>query len=123
MLPALTALLVFQLAGELLVYALALPVPGPVVGLALLLVGLVVWPGFQARLKPTGQALLQHLSLLFVPAGVGVMLHLRRLGDEALAIGVSLVLSTWVGLAVTAWTMSWLMRHRRQPNAATKGPP
>jgi holin-like protein len=58
---------------------------------------------------------LQHLSLLFVPAGVGVMLHLQRLGDEALAIGVALVVSTWVGLASAALTMAWLIKRARAP--------
>jgi holin-like protein len=97
MIPALATLLVFQLLGEALVRTLAVPVPGPVVGMALLLLLLVGCgrPGWRAQAH--GATLLQHLSLLFVPAGVGVMLHLQRLGDEALAIGVALVLSTWSG--------------------------
>lgn len=120
MLAALTWLLLFQLLGEGLVFWLALPVPGPVVGMAALLVALALWPALRATLKPTAGHLLQHLSLLFVPAGVGVMLHLRRLGDEALAIGMALVLSTLVGLAVTALTMTWLMRwSRASPQHAT----
>jgi holin-like protein len=110
MIPALTTLLCFQLLGEVVVLLTALPVPGPVLGLALLLATLAVRPRWLERLKPTTQGLLQHLSLLFVPAGVGVMQHLQRLGHEALAIGVALVVSTLVGLAVSAWTMLWLMR-------------
>lgn len=115
MIGALATLLVLQLLGEALVYLLKLPLPGPVVGMALLLVVLAVRPRQLAALKPTAQNLLQHLSLLFVPAGVGVMLHLRRLGDEALAIGVALMLSTWVGLAVAALVMSRLMRGQGDP--------
>ena len=111
MIPALATLLVYQLVGEALVRALAVPVPGPVVGMAFLLLTLVARPAWVAALKPTTQTLLQHLSLLFVPAGVGVMLHLQRLGDEALAIGVALVISTWVGLASAALTMAWLMKR------------
>jgi len=109
--PALATLLVLQLVGEALVRALGVPVPGPVVGMALLLAALVLRPAWVVTVKPTAQTLLQHLSLLFVPAGVGVMLHLQRLGDEALAIGVALVLSTWVGLTSAALTMAWLMRR------------
>ena len=82
MIPALASLLVCQLLGEALVRVLGIPVPGPVVGMAGLLAVLVVRPAWLAALKPTDN-LLQHLSLLFVPAGVGVMLHLQRLGDEA----------------------------------------
>ena len=110
MIPALAALLVFQLIGEALVRTLGVPVPGPVVGMALLLATLVMRPSLLGALKPTAQTLLQHLSLLFVPAGVGVMLHLQRLGDEALAIGVALVLSTWIGMGVAALVMLGLMR-------------
>ena len=79
MIPALAALLVCQLVGEALVRALAVPVPGPVAGMAGLLLALVLRPAWLAALKPTTTTLLQHLSLLFVPAGVGVMLHLQRL--------------------------------------------
>jgi holin-like protein len=111
MIPALATLLVFQLMGEALVFALAAPMPGPVVGLALLLLVLVIRPTWISAIKPTAHTLLQHLSLLFVPAGVGVMLHLQRLGDEALAIGVALILSTLVGLGTAALTMAWLMKH------------
>lgn len=110
MIPALATLLVFQLIGETLSRAMALPVPGPVLGMALLLLALVLRPTTLHAIRPTTQNLLQHLSLLFVPAGVGVMLHLQRLGNEALAIGVALVASTLVGLASAALTMVWLMK-------------
>lgn len=113
MIAALATLLVFQLLGEVLVRTLGLPVPGPVLGLALLLPVLAWRPSVLAMVRPTAQTLLQHLSLLFVPAGVGVMLHLQRLGDEALAIGVALVLSTWIGLVVAALTLQVLMRLTR----------
>lgn len=111
MLHALAALLVLQLLGEMVVRALAWPVPGPVLGMALLW-GLLLWrSGWLPVFKGTAAGLLQHLSLLFVPAGVGVMLHLQRLGDEALAIGVAVLVSTWVGLITTAWTTLWLLRR------------
>ena len=121
MIGALATLLVLQLLGEALVRALGVPVPGPVVGMAGLLTVLVLRPAWLAALKATAQTLLQHLSLLFVPAGVGVMLHLQRLGEEALAIGVALVLSTWIGLASAALTMAWLMK-RVAPAVEQGGP-
>ena len=116
MLQALAALLSLQLAGEALARGLGWPVPGPVVGMAVLLLALGLRPRWLEALKPTAHGLLAHLSLLFVPAGVGVMLHLQRLGEEAWAIGVALVLSTWIGMAATAATAVWLMRRqdRRQ---------
>jgi holin-like protein len=114
MLAALTVLLVYQLVGEILVVALQLPVPGPVVGMALLFATLVVRGTVSAQLRDTATGLLQHLSLLFVPAGVGVMAHLGRLADEWLPITVSLVLSTLLTIAVTALVMRALLRRRAQ---------
>ena len=116
MIAALTLLLVFQLVGEVVARALALPIPGPVIGMALLFLTLLLRGGPGEDLRVTSGQLLQHLSLLFVPAGVGVMLHLQRLGDEALAIGVALVLSTLVGLASAALTMAWLMKRVTPPS-------
>lgn len=110
MLNALTLLLTLQLLGEMAVRWLGWPIPGPVLGMAGLWLLLVCRPRTLTLLRPTAQGLLQHLSLLFVPAGVGVTLHLQRLGDELWAIGLALVLSTWIGLAVAAWTAIALMR-------------
>lgn len=94
-------LLVLQAAGEALTHALALPFPGPVVGLVLLLPALQVeW--IRAPVREAAELLLAHLSLLFVPVGVGVITHLdlvSRYGPQLLLV---IVLSTWIGMAVTA---------------------
>lgn len=110
MLWALTVLLVYQLVGEVFVLWFGLPVPGPVIGLVLLFATLVVRGAAPARLRDTVNGLLQHLSLLFVPAGVGVMVHIGRLRDEWLPITAALVLGTIITIAVTALTMEWLRR-------------
>jgi holin-like protein len=102
MLQAIGILLVFQLIGEVISQVLRLPVPGPVVGMALLLIAMALAPGLARQLRDTAGALLQHLSLLFVPAGVGVMLHARRLADDGVAIAAALVLGTLITLVVTA---------------------
>jgi holin-like protein len=102
MLGAVAVLLVCQLAGEVLARAIALPVPGPVVGMALLLAALAVRRNIPAELHDTAQGLLRHLSLLFVPAGVGVMLHLARIRSEWLAIIAALLISSLLTLAITA---------------------
>lgn len=115
MLRSLTILLSFQLAGEVLSQALALPIPGPVIGMALLLAALVSPRLRSETFRHSVQQLLKHLSLLFVPAGVGVMLHARRVGEEWLPIAAALVLSTLLAIAVGALTMSWLARRVRAP--------
>lgn len=112
MLAALTQLLLFQLAGEVIARGFDLPVPGPVIGMALLFLFLALRGGPGEELRQTAQNLLQHLSLLFVPAGTGIMLHLHRLQDEWLPILLSLLASTAATLAVTALVMRVLSRQR-----------
>ncbi|WPL18922.1 Antiholin-like protein LrgA [Thiorhodovibrio winogradskyi] len=108
-------LLLCQLIGEVLVLLLALPVPGPVLGMLLLFVGLVLRGGVPAGLGQVADGLLAHLSLLFVPAGVGVMLHLAMLRAEWLAVTLALVLSTVLTLVTTGLLMSALIRWREGP--------
>jgi holin-like protein len=110
MLRGLAVLLLFQLAGEALTRAASVPVPGPVAGMALLLLALRARPPGEA-LRAASSGLLSHLSLLFVPAGVGVMLHAPRLASEWLAVAVSLVVSTAATLAVTGWVAERLARR------------
>lgn len=108
MLTNLTLIFCCQLLGELFVSALELPVPGPVVGMVLLFLGLLIKGSIPEDLGMVGDALIKNLSLLFIPAGVGVMLHVKLIGREWLPISVSLVVSTVLTIAVTAAVMVWL---------------
>ncbi|MCG6860768.1 MAG: CidA/LrgA family protein [Chromatiaceae bacterium] len=102
-------LLLCQLAGEVCVLWSGLPVPGPVVGMALLFAGLA-WRGdIPGDLGRVVDGLLAHLSLLFVPAGVGVMLHIAMLRKEWLAISLALVVSTVLTILVTGLLMTALI--------------
>jgi holin-like protein len=102
-LKGLIALLACQVLGELLVVSFEVPVPGPVVGMLLMLALLQVRrPRPESGLVRAPQTLLRHLPLLYVPAGVGVVAHLGRLGGDALPIAGGLVLSWLGGLVVTA---------------------
>jgi len=110
-------LLGFQSIGELLSRGLSLPLPGPVLGLVLLLVAL----RFRPVREPVGECasfLLSHLSLLFIPVGVGVMTHLSLLSQYGGRMLVVIVLSTWVGLAVTAMLLYWPDRKAEQARRA-----
>lgn len=110
MLADLAVLLACQLVGELLVFLLGLPVPGPVLGLVLLL-GLCAARGRPpGTLDTTAPALLSHLALLFVPAGVGVMLHLGTIARDGPAILAALLVSTWLAIGLTAWLFDRLAR-------------
>jgi len=114
-LQGLALLLILQTAGELLVRALALPLPGPVLGLAMLL-PLLAWPPVAQRVAAVAAVLLQHLSLLFVPVGVGVIVHLGALAPVGWRLLVVIVVSTWVGMTVTALVLRALLG--KPPGAA-----
>ena len=108
-LQGLALLLLLQTAGELLVRAVTLPLPGPVLGLAMLL-PLLRWAPVAQRVGAVAAVLLQHLSLLFVPVGVGVIVHLGALAPVGWRLLAVIVLSTWVGMAVTALVLRALLR-------------
>ena len=113
MLSALTQLLVFQLAGEVIARALNLPVPGPVLGMLLLFVGLCLRRGVPTALQHGVPAFLQHLSLLFVPAGAGVLLYAHLLnGQTVWQLALALAVGTTVTLLVSALLLAGLMRWR-----------
>ncbi len=114
MLHGLTLLLGFQLIGEVIARLLDLPLPGPVIGLALLFAGLITLGRVPEGLRTASEGLLRYLALLFVPAGVGIMVHYQRLGSDALAIAAALVASTAIALAVTGAVFQW---RRLQPRA------
>ena len=102
MLNTLLTLLIFQTMGEGLVYLLGLPVPGPVIGMLLLLAYLIVKKNTAAKLAPASSQLLSHMALLFVPAGVGISVHVHRIAEEWIPIAVALIVSTVVSIVVTA---------------------
>jgi putative effector of murein hydrolase LrgA (UPF0299 family) len=106
-----TVLLLCQLAGEVFVLATGLPVPGPVCGMALLFCILMARGGVPENLGALADSLLANLSLLFVPAGVGVMLHFKLLAADWMPIAIALVVSTLFTIGVTAALMSALGRH------------
>lgn len=110
MLAALATLLVCQLVGEVIVRAAALPLPGPVVGMALLFLLMLARAPVPEAIKETTDTLLRHLSLLFVPAGVGVVQNLAVLGHEGLRLILVVVLATVITLAVTALTFEYVAR-------------
>ena len=94
-------LLLLQSLGELLSRGLSLPFPGPVVGM-LLLLGALHWPLVRTPVSACADFLLSHLSLLFVPVGVGVMTHLSIVSQYGGRMLLVMVASTLLGLAVTA---------------------
>lgn len=113
-LTGVTLLLVYQLVGEVTVRLLGIPIPGPVLGMVMLFVTLLIRGHTPESLDNASGALLSHLSLLFVPAGVGMMVHFNRIAEEWLPIALALFLSTIITMIATALIMQvttrWLKR-------------
>jgi holin-like protein len=113
MIASLSLILLCQLAGEVIVRGLVLPMPGPVVGLLLLLLLLLARDRFAvlARgplqgdgVESASRVLLANLSLMFVPAGVGVVQKLDLVAEHGVAIAAVLAISVVLTLLVTVAT-------------------
>lgn len=100
MIVAITLILGFQLAGEMLSRLLGLPLPGPVLGMVGLLLAFMIWPRLAGRVAGTIRPILGHMSLFFVPAAVGIITHEALLNRHGLAILAVLLVSTTLALAV-----------------------
>jgi len=123
MLAAFTVILLCQIAGEALVRAAGLPIPGPVVGMLLLFLMMRLRLPLPRELYDVSDILLRYLALLFVPAGVGAVQHLDRFGSEGLRLGAVIVLSTIVSLTVTALIFAGLahLLSADEPEPADEG--
>jgi holin-like protein len=104
-------LLLLQAAGEAISHAAGLPVPGPVIGMGLLLLALR-WRWVREPVSAAAELLLANLSLLFVPVGVGVITHLQLVSSYGLQLLLVVVVSTWIGMAVTALVLRALLRRQ-----------
>jgi holin-like protein len=120
MLLSLGLILLCQLAGEAIAHATGVTVPGPVIGLVLCVMLLLARDQAGGRVpaelrdgtfEQTGRGILSHLSLLFIPAGVGVIERLDVLAGNALPIAAALLVSTVLGIAVTAFVFSFVARR------------
>lgn len=102
MIPALSIILIFQLVGEIATRSLDLLLPWPVLGLLLLVLSCSLRPALAELLRPVVNGILGHLSLFFVPAGVGVIAHLGQFRSDGLAVAVALAVSTALAIAAGA---------------------
>tara|TARA_B100000497_G_scaffold98603_1_gene111258 strand:- start:699 stop:1073 length:375 start_codon:yes stop_codon:yes gene_type:complete len=119
MLNSIFVILFFQLVGEFIQKFLELSVPGPVIGLFLLLIILLMSKknyykipiNFQINLINSAESLLNYLPLLFIPVGVGVVMHLSLLEDNLVPVMLVIIIGTLLTLAVTAFVMDRLLKE------------
>lgn len=118
MLLGIAIILCCQLLGEVISHAFSLPFPGPVLGMVLLII--VLWlkdnvfiasrnREFYA-IENTGRSILSHLSLLFVPASVGIIQKFEILSRHGLALGIAIMVSTVIALLASAYTFIFVAR-------------
>ena len=112
MIPGLVKLFLFQAIGELISNFLIPFIPGPVIGLVLLLAFLVVRNNLPSDIDTVGSTILQHLGLLFIPASVGVILYLPILKANAWAVLATLGVSVVVTIAVTGGLLKLISGER-----------
>jgi holin-like protein len=123
-----TALLVAQAGGELLgrlmQSSLQWSLPGPVLGMLIILLALAL-PSGRFIAEPVSQAaepLMTHLSLLFIPVGVGVIVHLSLIAAHGWRLAVVLIVSTMIGLLTTAWVLHKLWPQQPTPPVPPSSP-
>jgi putative effector of murein hydrolase LrgA (UPF0299 family) len=111
MIAGLVQILFFQGLGEML-SRLVLPfMPGPVIGLVLMLGWLAVRRSVPPDVDMVATALVQHLGLLFVPAAVGVVMFWPQLKSHALAVSAALIASVALTIAVPALLLRLVARE------------
>lgn len=118
MLFGIATILFCQLVGEALSRALALPIPGPVIGMVLLIVLLWVKESFipvreslaYYSIEKTGRYILANMSILFVPASVGIIQKFDILARYGWTIAIALTASTVLALIASAYTFIWVAK-------------
>ena len=118
MLKSVFIILLYQLIGELFQKFFGLSIPGPVIGLVLLLLTLLLIQKRQ-RVVPikedlfnSAEILLNYLPLLFIPVGVGVVMHLSLLEDNLASVVLVIILGTLLTLALTGYVMEKILRKK-----------
>lgn len=120
MLQGFLILFACQLIGELTVVLLNVPIPGSVVGMVLLLIGLIIRGEVPEGLRLSGEGLLKVLPLLLVPAGVGLMNHFALLSAYWSELLIALFASTLVTMLVVVLLLKLLSEEKHEPESQTE---
>ncbi len=130
MLKSIFFIFLFQLFGEVFQKLFQLTIPGPVIGLVLLIAFLLLIDRFKNNwltesvendLIHTAESILSYLPLLFVPIGVGVVLHISLLEKELFEVLLLLFVGTLGTIGFSAWLMQMMQRRRIKKQKMTEG--
>ena len=121
MLNSIFTILLFQLIGEFIQKFTEISIPGPVIGLILLLGALLIrakyfkeYPSIENSLVNFSERFLNYLPLLFIPVGVGVVMHLSLLEENLISVISIIVLGTLLTLALTGFIMEKFLKNDNQ---------
>ena len=121
MLNSIFTIFLFQLAGEFVQKFFELSIPGPVIGLILLLSVLLLKnkynrspSTFERELVSSCESLLNYLPLLFIPVGVGVVMHLTLLEENLISVITIIILGTLLTLGISGFIMERLLKEDDQ---------
>jgi holin-like protein len=114
----LVILLAFQFVGQTISDAFSLTLPGPVIGMLLLFVALIIVKKTPRSLSDTSAMLIRHLSLFFLPAASGIFFLGASINQELPAIMLTLVVSTLVAMIITALCMQGLINEMTKDESA-----
>jgi len=106
-------ILLCQFAGELLAYGLGLPIPGTIIGMVLLLLGLMLSQPCRQQVEPAVSVLIRHLTLLFFPIGAGLVLEWPTFAQHGSAIIIALTLGTLATIVIVAVGFNRLLNLRQ----------
>jgi holin-like protein len=122
MLYTLAILMIFQFLGEAAVFLLRWNIPGAVMGMLLLFFALLASPRLMKKIEESSHHVLKHMSLFFIPAGVGIMVSASGIAQHWLALLLAIVVSTLLTLVVTAASMRVLMGHCGDQSGSSQDP-
>ena len=121
MLNSIFIILLFQLLGEFIQKVFELSIPGPVIGLIFLLSVMLITKkinkqdtGFETKLVNSAENLLTYLPLLFIPVGVGVVMHLSLLEENLVSVILIIIIGTLLTLALTGFVFEKLLKDYNQ---------
>ncbi|RTZ48279.1 CidA/LrgA family protein [Candidimonas sp. SYP-B2681] len=113
MLTAITILFFMQIVGELIARVTGLPLPGPLIGMLLLLLALIVHGRVPIGMRDTCHHSLKHLMLLFIPLVAGIMMYFDRLAHEWIPFLVACMGGVALTMVITAVTFRWVLNRSR----------
>ncbi|MCF9018433.1 MULTISPECIES: CidA/LrgA family protein [Pseudomonas syringae group] len=119
LLRGLTWLVLFQLLGTALNHLFLSILPGPIIGLVLLMAFLMMRGEVSEHVSVAASSLLRYLPLLLVPPAVGVMVYAGAIAQDFWAIFGTLSLSLMISLTFAGWLMQKLIEcqaRRREPS-------